>query len=285
MKEEASYILKNGNENNLENVIFISYSPFDETVDIKNKDNFYQIGLNSVDIKEKETIFDYFNRELLDNIIAIQNPVAIKSKELWEEILEKFSYEEWIRRLLEKLSNLDQKIESNLLETEKFLKAEIGKLSSGQKIVLLSLTSLSLKVKEKTFVLVDELELFLHPSMIKSYTRALIEIITKNNGICIIATHNPIVLQEIQTSCVKIIKNNGEIESFEKLGINSFGENINTLNNLIFGLDIQNTGYYELISSLNRTELKEKQELLRNIMGSEGRVILSTFMEIEDEKD
>jgi len=53
--------------------------------------------------KEKETIFDYFNRELLDNIIAIQNPVAIKSKELWEEILEKFSYEEWIRRLLEKL--------------------------------------------------------------------------------------------------------------------------------------------------------------------------------------
>lgn len=285
LKEEASYILKNGNENNLENVIFISYSPFDETVDIKNKDNFYQIGLNSVDIKEKETIFDYFNRELLDNIIAIQNPVAIKSKELWEEILEKFSYEEWIRRLLEKLSNLDQKIESNLLETEKFLKAEIGKLSSGQKIVLLSLTSLSLKVKEKTFVLVDELELFLHPSMIKSYTRALIEIITKNNGICIIATHNPIVLQEIQTSCVKIIKNNGEIESFEKLGINSFGENINTLNNLIFGLDIQNTGYYELISSLNRTELKEKQELLRNIMGSEGRVILSTFMEIEDEKD
>lgn len=199
--------------------------------------------------------------------------------------MEKFSYEEWIRRLLEKLSNLDQKIESNLLETEKFLKAEIGKLSSGQKIVLLSLTSLSLKVKEKTFVLVDEPELFLHPSMIKSYTRALIEIITKNNGICIIATHNPIVLQEIQTSCVKIIKNNGEIESFEKLGINSFGENINTLNNLIFGLDIQNTGYYELISSLNRTELKEKQELLRNIMGSEGRVILSTFMEIEDEKD
>lgn len=174
---------------------------------------------------------------------------------------------------------------NDLSRTREFLKTEIEKLSSGQKMVLLSLTSLSLKVKEKTFVLVDEPELFLHPSMIKSYTRALIEIITKNNGICIIATHNPIVLQEIQTSCVKIIKNNGEIESFEKLGINSFGENINTLNNLVFGLDIQNTGYYELISSLSKTEeLKEKRELLRKIMGSEGRVILSTFMEIEDEK-
>ena len=43
--------------------------------------------------------------------------------------------------------------------------------------------------------------------------------------------------------------------------------------------------YYELISSLSKTEeLKEKRELLRKIMGSEGRVILSTFMEIEDEK-
>jgi putative ABC-type multidrug transport system, ATPase component len=282
--EETSYALEVENEKNLENVIFISYSPFDETVDIKNKDNFYQIGLNSVNIEEKETIFDYFNRELVDNIIAIQNPVAIKSKELWEEILEKFSYEEWVRKLLEKLSNLDQKIENDLLETKKFLKTEIEKLSSGQKIVLLSLTSLLLKVKEKTFVLVDEPELFLHPSMIKSYTRALIEIITKNNGICIIATHNPIVLQEIQTSCVKIIKSNREIEAFEKLGINSFGENINTLNNLIFGLDIQNTGYYELISSLSRMELERERELLRKIMGSEGRVILSTFMEIEDEK-
>ena len=91
--EETSYTLEVENEKNLENVIFISYSPFDETVDIKDKDNFYQIGLNSVNIEEKETIFDYFNRELVDNIIAIQNPVATKSKELWEEILEKFSYE------------------------------------------------------------------------------------------------------------------------------------------------------------------------------------------------
>ena len=87
-----------------------------------------------------------------------------------------------------------------------------------------------------------------------------------------------------KTDVIKIIKSNRDIEAFEKLGINSFGENINTLNNLIFGLDIQNTGYYELISSLSRTELERERELLRKIMGSEGRVILSTFMEIEDEK-
>ena len=289
--EEVSYDLEFEDEKNLENVIFISYSPFDKPIGIE-KDNFYQIGLNNIDIEKKETIFGYFNREIIDNIIAIQNPVAVKSKELWEEILEKFYYEKWIRDFLEKLSDINKMISddyslgrNDLSRTREFLKTEIEKLSSGQKMVLLSLTSLSLKVKEKTFVLVDEPELFLHPSMIKSYTRALIEIITKNNGICIIATHNPIVLQEIQTSCVKVIKNNGEIESFEKLGINSFGENINTLNNLVFGLDIQNTGYYELISSLSKTEeLKEKRELLRKIMGSEGRVILSTFMEIEDEK-
>ena len=289
--EETSYALEVENEKNLENVIFISYSPFDESIGIEKKDNFYQIGLNNINIEKKEAIFDYFNREIIDNIIAMQNPVAVKSKELWEEILEKFSHEKWIRNFLEKLSDINKMISennslniNNLSKIREFLKTEIEKLSSGQKIVLLSLTSLSLKIKEKTFVLVDEPELFLHPSMIKSYTRALIEIITKNNGICIIATHNPIVLQEIQTSCVKIIKSNREIEAFEKLGINSFGENINTLNNLIFGLDIQNTGYYELISSLSRIELERERELLRKIMGSEGRVILSTFMEIEDEK-
>lgn len=56
MGEEASYDLEFEDEKNLENVIFISYSPFDKPIGIE-KDNFYQIGLNNIDIEKRNNFW------------------------------------------------------------------------------------------------------------------------------------------------------------------------------------------------------------------------------------
>lgn len=157
----------------------------------------------------------------------------------------------------------------------------ISRLSSGQKIIMLTITKLILKVREKTLVLIDEPELFLHPSLAKSYIRAIIQIITRMNGICVVATHNPLILQELQTKCVKITtkqKDSFEIKNLADFNINSYGESVTVLNNTVFGIDIQNTGYYQYLTSLGIKKLKLDKKILQSKLGSEGRVLLKHLL-------
>lgn len=262
-------------------VLHISYSPFD-TLEIKNNDFYEKIGLNIKDTRDNNLLSELLIKELKMSVIEIFAPSNQIAKEFWIEILKNFEYEDWISVFLFKIIEADFIADSNQLED--IFRA----LSSGQKIMLLTLSKLISKVREKTLVLVDEPELFLHPSLAKSYIRAIIQIITRMNGIGVIATHNPLILQELQTECVKITirkDNNFSFRELKDLGINSYGENANILNNIVFGIDIQNTGYYQYLKSLNINELLSKSEEIRSKLGSEGRVLLNLLIEEKSEKD
>lgn len=76
------------------------------------------------------------------------------------------------------------------------------KLSSGHMIIILSLTALCASIYEKTIVFIDEPETHLHPPLLATYIRTLSFLLRKRNAIAIIATHSPIVLQEVPKSCV-----------------------------------------------------------------------------------
>lgn len=281
LNQPSIFSFKDKTEDPFNKVLHVSYSPFDN-LEISNieKVPFEKIGL-TLDINNKydKTISECFNIELGNCIKDIISPGNIASKDMWLSILENFSYENWIADFLKRIEGI------HLANEEHGLNTAIYSLSSGQKIILLTITNLILKVREKTLVLIDEPELFLHPSLAKSYIRGIIEIITKTNGICIIATHNPLILQELQTRCVNVtIKENDryDIKNLMEYKVNSYGESVNVLNNVIFGIDIQNTGYYQYLASFkNKNKLIEKSEELFNKMGSEGRVLLSYLISEE----
>jgi hypothetical protein len=77
-----------------------------------------------------------------------------------------------------------------------------ARLSSGHAIVLLTVTRLVELVDEKTLVLLDEPEGHLHPPLLSAFIRALSDLLVKRNGVAIVATHSPVVLQEVPRSCV-----------------------------------------------------------------------------------
>ncbi|GEM_PF-4266523 len=81
-------------------------------------------------------------------------------------------------------------------------------LSSGHKIVLLTLTRLVEKVEERTLVLIDEPEGHLHPPLLSAMTRAISRLLVQRNGVAIIATHSPVILQEVgnQIPAVKFLE-------------------------------------------------------------------------------
>lgn len=276
----------------LNKVIHVSYSPFDFLdVDEEDEINFERIGfVDKVNIADSSSVFKYFNEELKKCISEMYIPSNRALRDFWLEILNNFSYEKWINVFLNQISEFYLEKEglspTVIANNNENWREIINSLSSGQKIIILTITKLILIVREKSLVLIDEPELFLHPSLAKSYIRAIIQIITRMNGIGVIATHSPLILQELQTNCVKIttIKNSKFTTiSLNDLGINSYGENVNVLNNIVFGIDVQNTGYYQYLHSLDGAEIYDKAEILHSMLGSEGRVLLKYLLEEANE--
>ena len=78
---------------------------------------------------------------------------------------------------------------NNNVEDEKIkeeLKKEFNKLSSGQKIVLVNISKMVEKVSEKTLILLDEPEMYLHPPLLASYMKVISLILNKKNGVVLL---------------------------------------------------------------------------------------------------
>ena len=127
-------------------------------------------------------------------------------------------------------------------------KSTLKRMSSGHAIVLLTITKLVAKVEEKTLVLLDEPESHLHPPLLSALTRALSELLYNRNGVAIIATHSPVVLQEVPKSCVWKITRSRLSLSSTRPEIETFGENVGTLTREVFGLEVTKSGYHTILA-------------------------------------
>lgn len=151
-----------------------------------------------------------------------------------------------------------------------------GKLSSGHKIVLLTITRLVEVVEEKTLVLIDEPEAHLHPPLLSAFIRSLSELLIDRNGVAIIATHSPVVLQEVPKNCVWKLRRTGVESKIERPEIETFGENVGILTREVFGLEVAQSGFHKLLSEAVSSHDTYEAALahFNNDLGAEARAIL-----------
>jgi predicted ATPase len=121
-------------------------------------------------------------------------------------------------------------------------------LSSGHKIVLLTMTRLVEVVEERTLVLLDEPEAHLHPPLLSAFVRSLSDLMTNRNAVAIIATHSPVVLQEAPRSCVWKIRRSANAMAADRPDIETFGENVGVLTREVFGLEVTQSGFHRLLT-------------------------------------
>lgn len=180
------------------------------------------------------------------------------------------------------LSNLiDEKISK-----DKVLKT-IGRMSSGHASVLLIITQLVAKVEEKTLVLLDEPESHLHPPLLSAFVRALSDLLENRNGVAIIATHSPVVLQEIPRSCVWKIERTGKVTNPYRPNIETFGENVGVLTREVFSLEVIKSGFHKLLTEIVATG-KSYDDIVSefgNQLGTEAKILLKTLVRIRDDRD
>ncbi|MEN8698425.1 ATP-binding protein [Bacillus infantis] len=182
--------------------------------------------------------------------------------------------------------------EKNLLK-EHFLEKSLPickKFSSGHSIVLLTITKLIQELEEKTLVLLDEPESHLHPPLLSTFTRILSNLLVSRNGIGIIATHSPVIIQEVPRKCVWIMNRYGREMEFERPEIETFGENINILTKEVFSFEITHSGFHKLLNDVANKigSYEEALEYFNNELGMEARVMLKALYKLRrnsNEKD
>ncbi|MGO0305261.1 AAA family ATPase [Endozoicomonas acroporae] len=160
----------------------------------------------------------------------------------------------------------------------------IRRTSSGHAVVLLTITRLVATVEEKTLVLLDEPESHLHPPLLSAFVRSLSELLYDRNGVAIIATHSPVVLQEIPKTCVWKVNRVGLATTVNRPDIETFGENVGVLTREIFGLEVVKSGFHDLlVKSVKRGGSYEQiiQEY-NHQLGLEARAILKALVTHRD---
>lgn len=152
------------------------------------------------------------------------------------------------------------------------------KLSSGHKIVMLSLTKIIEVIDEKVLVIIDEPELYLHPPLLSSYIRCLSKLMKSRNGVVILATHSPVVLQEIPDNCVYKLDREGPIFIAARPETRTFAQNISTLMAEVFGLEAAESGFIRIIeeSVSEGKSFEEIYQLYGDRLGSLGYRLLVT---------
>lgn len=122
------------------------------------------------------------------------------------------------------------------------------RLSSGHSVVLLTITRLVELVEESSLVLIDEPESHLHPPLLSAFVRALSDLLVDRNGVAIVATHSPVVLQEVPRDCCWILNRSGHESRADRPELECFGENVGALTREVFGLEVVQTGFHRMVT-------------------------------------
>lgn len=264
------------------NVMCVSFSPFDNYGEItqihKNKEKkmpFSLIGLNS---NEEQTFAQRFVRSLIICQCSKRKMQLLINALKTLETDPVFSQSKLIE-MVDLQCNDDGAIGKSFDNRTK-VASIFERLSSGHQVIMLSLIQIVEHITERTLVVLDEPENHLHPPLLSAFARALSELLINQNGVAIVATHSPIILQEVPKSCVWKINRSGYEVSVNRLEIESFGATIGSLIYEVFGLEVNNSGFHKMLIDEVNNGLEYDQILTKfgGELGDEAKSLLRTMI-------
>lgn len=250
-------------------VIAVSYSFFDD-FKIPNKTasfNYVYCGLKKEDGKE------YSKKGLVLRFHNSWKKIRKKQRiDQWRRILLNFIDEDLIKEfIIEKNEDLDFLNEGNSYEVsiDGFSNVR-SMLSSGENIILYIITEIVANIRYDSLLLFDEPETHLHPNAITQLINTIYELVNEFQSYCIIATHSPLIIRELPSKSVYVMERHNNIPTVRKIGMESFGENLTTLTEEIFGNKTIPKQYKKIIQQLV-SDGKSFDEIITTLKKDEDR--------------
>ncbi|GAB3919997.1 hypothetical protein GCM10011575_35760 [Microlunatus endophyticus] len=123
-------------------------------------------------------------------------------------------------------------------------------LSTGHKISLNIVVQLVSQLENKSLVLIDEPESHLHPPLLAALMKGVSEALIETNSFAVVATHSPVVLQEVAAQYVQVLRRYGDRTTVERPPLETFGENVGILTRTVFNLDNAESDYEGVLRQL-----------------------------------
>lgn len=128
--------------------------------------------------------------------------------------------------------------------------SSLNRLSSGQMILLAVLTEVLAKIERNSLILYDEPELHLHPNAISALMRGLATILDHFESFAIVATHSPLIIQQIPAAYVRVFTRIENQTFIRELSEESFGENLSVLTESVFQVNATQTTFLAWLKTL-----------------------------------
>jgi ABC-type multidrug transport system ATPase subunit len=244
-------------------VIAVSYSIFDD-FEIPKKTatfNYKYCGL----LDEKRELLTQ-RQQLLRFHKACEDIQEKKRVSKWRKILSSFLDIEILNKFA--IEDKDQWNETTYTVDRAGFNKIKKNLSSGQNILIYIITEIISNIRRDSLLLFDEPETHLHPNAISQLMDVIYELVNEFQSYCIIATHSPLIVQELLSKNVHIIEKNENCISARHPSIESFGQNLTVLTEEIFGNNSIEKRYKKII---NQMVLKNKNyDEIVSILETEG---------------
>lgn len=243
-------------------VIAVSYSAFDKFIRPKNPQGSYvYCGIRNEKgaLSRAGLISNYLNNlKLIKKLNREDDWISFMS-----EILDDES-KEFHRNLENELLNID-KADGKSLST----------LSSGQSILAHFVTAIVARMQTHTLMLFDEPETHLHPNAVAHLFNVLNRMLKMYKSYAIIATHSPIVIQEIPRKRVILLNRNKNSTFVSDMDFETFGESISELTRHVFDTATIPNYYKETLRKLSKsTSASEVNKLFDDGLGFNAKAYL-----------
>lgn len=267
------------NDLGISRLFIFSYSPFDNFVlpgvggdDYKlllkglvNQDGrLIFCGVRDVQ-KEFEEILRNSNHDTYDNLFETERLETTNLKSI-ERLSEEFARAMNVIENNNDRLNIWNEVESSslhlfpeinsvmeeiyLLSTHNEQANLFASLSTGYKFFLHSLAHLIAYIQNDSMVLFDEPENHIHPPMLSFMMTSIRKVLNKYQSVMLVATHSPVVLQEIFSDNVFVVRNDNGEKTISHPQIETYGANLSEITNEVFSLTTDVTNYYEAYQQL-----------------------------------
>ncbi len=165
-------------------------------------------------------------------------------------------------RVLSELMEAEHQRTVELISAEQF---DDVNLSSGQQILICTVTELIANIENESIILFDEPEIHLHPNAIANMVRMFYRLLEEFNSYAIFSTHSPLVLQEIPSKYIQILYRVDNSLNVRKPDIECFGNNISEIVFDVFDVTNMESNFKSHLRKLSRT--KSYDEIVRLFNG------------------
>lgn len=167
-----------------------------------------------------------------------------------------------------------------LIENEMF---EDVNLSSGQQILICTITELIANIENESIILFDEPEIHLHPNAISNVFRMFYKLLDEFNSYAIFTTHSPLVLQEVPSRYVQILDRAEDMLTVRRPDIECFGNSINNIIRDVFDVSNLESNFKSHLEVLAKKKtFREVLDVFDNRLGLNALVFLKSCYTVEE---